>query len=254
MNCEAFSYFRGSLQKAMQKFIFRRSGFWLAIFSAFALFGFWRSYFSVLEKGHDFFQHFHGISMSIWCLMLMSQALLIRYKKNQIHRYMGRASFIVFPIMILSTFLITHHSLSDTNSSDMRRLYQLALMFNATVALIAIYTMGIWNRKSPQLHGRYMFCTIFPMFTPITDRIIFNYLKPLVPYAPTIDGGPVVPFYGFLLADLLVIVLAIWDYKKTGRKDAFLIVLGILMLYHISVFTFYRFSFWEGFSKWFLQL
>lgn len=48
MNCEAFSYFRGSLQKAMQKFIFRRSGFWLALFSAFALFGFWR--FGIIKR------------------------------------------------------------------------------------------------------------------------------------------------------------------------------------------------------------
>jgi hypothetical protein len=76
----------------------------------------------------------------------------------------------------------------------------------------------------------------------------------LVQYAPTIEDNPIVPFYGFLLANLILIGLVIWDWRSNKRKDVFLIVLGILLLYHISVFTFYQFGFWEGFGSWFLGI
>ena len=127
-------------------------------------------------------------------------------------------------------------------------------MFNATVVLSIIYGLGMYFRKDRLTHARYMLCTIFPMFTPITDRIIYNYIRPLIPLAPKIEGTPIVPFYGFLLADLIVIGLAVWDWKTHKRKDVFMIVLGLLLIYHISMFTFYKFSFWRAFTEWFLSL
>lgn len=224
----------------------------MILFFGFAVFGFWRSYYSLPEKPISFYEHFHGISMTIWCLTLIGQAFLIRYKKFQIHHLVGKASFVFFPILIISTFLLIHASLGASGSLRTTVLYQMALMVNATIALVIIYGLGMYFRKDRLTHARYMICTIFPMFTPITDRIIYNFIRPLVPLAPKIEGISIVPFYGFLLANLIVLGLAIWDWKAHKRKDVFLIVLGILLLYHISVFTFYRFKFWESFTAWFL--
>jgi len=238
----------------MNKFLYQKSAFWLILFFGIAVFGFWKSYYSFPDKDISFYQHFHGISMTIWCLMLIGQAFLIRYKKFQIHRLVGKGSYLLFPILILSTFLLIHVGLSGIGLIKTGVLYSLSLMVNATVALVIIYGLGIYFRKDRLTHARYMVCTIFPLFTPITDRIIYNYIRPLVEYAPTIEGNPIVPFFGFLLADLILIGLVIWDWKSNKRKDVFLIVLGILLLYHISVFTFYQFGFWEGFGSWFLGI
>ncbi|MFD2200409.1 hypothetical protein [Shivajiella indica] len=238
----------------MNKSLYQNSAFWLVLFFGFAVFGFWKSYFSFPQKDLSFYQHLHGISMTIWCLMLIGQAFLIRFKKFEIHHLVGKSSFVIFPILIISTFLLIHFSLSSFGRINTAILYQMALIVNATIVLVIIYGLGMYFSKDRLTHARYMVCTIFPMFTPITDRIIYNYIRPLIPLAPKIEGMPIVPFFGFLLADIIVIGLTIWDWKAHKLKDVFLVVLGLLLLYHVSVFTFYKFGFWHDFTNWFLGL
>jgi hypothetical protein len=48
---------------------------------------------------------------------------------------------------------------------------------------------------------------IFPFFTPVTDRIIHIHLSFLLPYLPTIEGNPIAPVVGFLLAGLMLVGL-----------------------------------------------
>ncbi len=238
----------------MNKFIFQRSAFLLIVFFAIAVFGFWKSYYSFPDRNISFYEHFHGISMTLWCLMLIGQAFLIRLRRYQIHRWVGRSSFLVFPILILSTFFLIHANLGVNGELDSRVLTNLALMVNATLALIIIYCLGIYYRKEASIHARYMISTVFPLFTPITDRIIHNYISPMVPYAPTVDGNPLVPFYGFLLANLILVALLIWDWRAHKGKGVFITVLVVMLLFHISVFTFHQFTFWERFAGWFLGL
>ena len=71
---------------------------------------------------------------------------------------------------------------------------------------------------------------------------------------PTIEGRPIAPVAGFLLADLLLLLLVYWDWKTHQRLDVFPKVLALLVIYHISVLTFYRFAVWEKFGNWFLSL
>ncbi len=83
---------------------------------------------------------------------------------------------------------------------------------------------------------------------------IAHYMRPLIAYAPKLEDITVLPFYGFVLADLILIGLVIWDWKANRRLDVFVAVLGLLLLFHISVFTFPYLDFWERFGSWFVRL
>ncbi len=238
----------------LNQILYQRSAIYLITFFVFILIAFWSSYFSILGQDMVFYVHFHGIFMTLWCLMLIAQAILIRAKKYSIHTVVGKASYLIFPILILSTILLIHATVRKSPEVNFGAYFSMALMVNATIVLVIIYGLGIYFQKDRFTHARYMVCTIFPLFTPITDRIIYKYLWGLVEFAPKLEGVPVVPFFGFLLADLLVIGLAVWDWKTHRRKDVFLIVLALLLIYHISLFSFYKFPFWQDFSKWFYQL
>ena len=238
----------------INKFLFQKSWIYFGLFFAFALWGFWPSYYSDLSRDYSPETHLHGIGMTLWCLMLISQAYLIRTNRRTLHSYVGKASYVLVPFIALSTVNLTHFSLQDNLPVNAAVSSDLALMLNATLLFLIIYGLAIYYRKDSLTHARYMFCTIFPMFTPITDRIIYNYFRPLVEFAPTIGGSPVVPFYGFLIANMIVGGLAIWDWRSNNRKDVFLPVLGMLLLYHLSVFTFHLIPAWNNFGEWFLGL
>jgi hypothetical protein len=149
---------------------------------------------------------------------------------------------------------LIHATITKDAQVNLGTYVSMALMLNATLVFAGIYGLGIYFQKDRFTHARYMACTIFPLFTPITDRIIYKFLPTLVDFAPKIQGSPMVPFFGFLLADLIVAGLAIWDWKTHKRKDVFLIVLGLLVIYHISLFTFYQIPAWRLFSAWFYNL
>jgi hypothetical protein len=92
------------------------------------------------------------------------------------------------------------------------------------------------------------------MFTPVTDRLIHIHFREVLAFTLKIEGNPIAPLAGFLLADLLLIGLCIWDWRSHKRLNVFPVALLILLLYHISVFTFHRFDFWRSFCDWFVRL
>jgi len=99
-----------------------------------------------------------------------------------------------------------------------------------------------------------MVCTAFPLFTPVTDRLIFNHFPSVINLVPVLDGSPMVQVAGFLLADVLLLLLTVWDWRVNHRKDVFPIALGLMVLYHVSVLTFYRIPLWKVFCEWFVKL
>lgn len=237
-------------------FLYKKA-FWVFIaFFIFALWAFWPGYFSpvlgqeVVEPRY----HTHGLAMTVWCVMLITQAYLIRINKRPLHKIIGRFSYVLMPFILLATFNLVHHLMIGTTEWRNIQLFNLALMVNAAVILAILYGLAIYHRKNPLLHARYMVCTIFPLFTPVTDRLIHHHFRSIIPMMPTIDAVPIVPLFGFIAADILLILLALWDWKAHRRKDAFIVSLVLLILYHISTVTFYRFEWWGRFGDWFVSL
>ncbi|GEM_PF-728268 len=236
------------------KHLYRYSGIYFVVFFILALIAFWSSYYSRLTASMDFEVHFHGITMTLWCIMLISQAFFVRFKKFSWHRFSGRLSYILVPLVILSGFNIAHYTIENVPVGHPARYYQSALMFNSIVVFAIIYGLAIYFRKKPLQHARYMVCTILPFITPITDRIIFKYIPALVDYAPTADGIRMVPALGFLLGQVILISLILWDWKKNKQLNAFVIVWIPLTIYHLSVLHFYQYPFWHSFTEWLMSL
>jgi hypothetical protein len=71
---------------------------------------------------------------------------------------------------------------------------------------------------------------------------------------PRIEGNPILPVAGFVLADLLLLALALWDWRANRRFIVFPVALGVLLVYHTSVLTLYRVPLWNSLCVWFLSL
>jgi len=222
-------------------FIFRYSAVFFLIFLAAALWAFWTSYYGRLSDPMPYFIHFHGITMTAWCIMLISQSLLIRFKLRKVHKLLGRLSYFLVPLIIFSGFNIAHATLSPgfLRGPGSGFYTTAALMFNSIIIFAVIYGLAMWNRRNSPVHARYMLCTVFPLVTPVTDRLIYKYFPSFIEYAPMLHGRNYVPGLGFLLVDVILIGLIIWDWRTHKRLSVFPVVLGLLVLYHLSVMTFY---------------
>jgi hypothetical protein len=230
------------------------------VYFAFILFliaviiAFWHSYFSVLTFQPTVLNHLHGLSMTLWVLLLIIQPLLIRYNLKSIHRTIGTFSYLLFPFILISILLLLKNNMKGVSLDNNFTLAFQALVLMSALAFAIIYILAIKNKSRSDIHARYMVSTLFPIVTPVTDRLISRYFQSWVAYAPQIGGNPVLPYFGFLLADALILILLIWDLRSNKRKDVFPVVFVIVLLFQVSVFTLYKFPWWKEFCSWFLNL
>ncbi len=234
----------------------RNAVFAFALFFALMVWAFWPSYFSRLLEQPTYHPHAHGIAMVLWCVLLVAQATLIRSNNRPLHRKLGKFSYLFIPIIVVSTVNFIHFRLQGIPPSQLPvgAFYVLALILNALVVFVVLYGLAMSYRHNPALHSRYMVSTIFPLFTPVTDRLIAAHFQSIAALVPRIGGSPVLPAAGFLLADLILVGLTLWDWQANRRFSAFPVALGLLLVYHFSVLTFYDLAFWQAFCHWFATL
>jgi len=234
--------------------LYRRSLGFFAIFAFGMLVAFWPTYFSRLGNQQTYHPHAHGIAMTLWIGFLVTQSALIQRGHREFHKALGRLSYVLVPAIVVATVNFVHFRVRDARDLPPIALHFLALVLIALLVFVTLWALALYHRRSPGTHARYMIATIFPLFTPVTDRLIGRYVPSMIPVVPRIEGSPILPFAGFLLADILLAGLAIWDWRVNRRRDVFPIALVMVVLYHVSVMTLHRASFWKAFGLWFASL
>lgn len=228
----------------------QKSHLYFIVFFLFVLIAFWLTYFVNILGQESYRMHTHGITLILWCLMLIIQPYLIRTKRYDLHRRIGKVSYFVVPLIIITTIDLLKFTMKKLQQLGPMDYFFVALVVNALVAFLILYGLAIFNKDNANIHARLMVCTAFPMFTPITDRIIHIYFPSVLPYLPVIESTPIAPSVGFMLADLLLLALCIWDWVSHRRWNVFPFALILLLSYHYSVFNFYKFECWRNFSDW----
>lgn len=238
----------------LEKTLNQNSYFYFIGFFILVITGFWVTYITRIFEQPNYRMHLHGAALTLWCLMLISQAYLIRTKHNALHRRVGKFSYLLVPLMFFTTLDLLHYKLGNVQQMQTMDYFFVALVINALIAFLIFYGLAIFHRKKSGLHARYMVSTVFPFVTPATDRIIAIHFPSLKPYLYAIEGHPIRPVVGFMLVDIIIVALIIWDWRSHKRLNVFPFVLFILLFYHYSVLNFYRFEFWRSFSEWFAGL
>jgi hypothetical protein len=188
--------------------------------------------------------------------MLIAQPFLIKYKKLAIHRMLGKISYVLVPLVLLSGFLMVRRSyyllVEDLRQKATQGLNQLndnqILQQAAAYEAIAIfylswfalfYSLAIINKRKSAIHARFMLATALPLLGPTVDRIVFFNFK-LPAYMPY-------ELPSFLIIDTVLAILLWLDYKnkrpiKTLRNCLLIYITG-QVLYFIIPAT----SWWQHF-------
>ncbi|HTH57873.1 MAG TPA: hypothetical protein VL728_17620 [Cyclobacteriaceae bacterium] len=120
--------------------------------------------FPNFSERNDGFTHVHGIISVVWLAMLIAQPFLIRNKKYELHRKVGRLSYVVFPLLILSF-------IPQIVKSSHYNFVTIFFPIADSVVMIVLYSLAIYNRNDSSKHMRYMIGMTLVFLFPTLGRI-----------------------------------------------------------------------------------
>jgi len=234
--------------------LFSKSGFYFIGLLVLAVIGFWNSYFSIFFHDIDIYPqltdiesyiHFHAATMLLWLGLLISQAFLIRFNKRSLHKFLGKFSYLLVPILAVSLILLAHSQIVIRDYGiSYGRLYVLFLQLSLLAIFLIAYGLAITFRHTPARHARYMICTALTMIDPAVARLPIEI--PSLPFSYQVVT--------FAMTDLILIVLIILERKKTNGREVFPIMLGVFLFFQVINLTSTRSPLWDDIALWFAKL
>jgi hypothetical protein len=180
---------------------------------------FWPIYFSVLPSA-GIELHIHGFTASLWIALLTFQSWAIHHRHNEWHRAVGIAGLAVFPLFFAGSLLIVHtmawkFATGDFFDSQFGSRFA-AIDAVAIPGIAFLFWSGLRWRRKAHLHARYMFATVFFLFSPIFSRLFMRYVPGLQLAPPDLSRVPLNIEVASLCALLLAVGLA-WKQPKHSR-------------------------------------
>lgn len=105
--------------------------------------------------------HIHGALWMTWLVLLVIQPLLISTGRADLHRKLGKVSYVLGPLLILFLFLAGRESYHKFMASapEPVALKFLVLDSRGLFSFTILWTLAMLYRKDPASHMRYMIAT-----------------------------------------------------------------------------------------------
>jgi hypothetical protein len=143
-------------------------GFFLLLLIPLTIGGFYKTYvvqFPNFKENITPFIHIHAFIASAWIGILIVQPFLIANKKFALHRQLGRVTYIVFPLLILSFIPQIIRTAQSDNPKNL--FFSLADSF----LLVIFYCLALYHKKTSATHMRYMIALALVFLGPTFGRI-----------------------------------------------------------------------------------
>ena len=212
---------KGNILKKTYKYL----GYILVILIPIAFLAFYKTYFVQFpnfKENITTYTHLHALISTMWILILILQPILIEKGKWKIHKVIGKITYGLFPILILSFIPLI---INMYHSDHQKKIF---LPLADSIMLILFYLLAIYNKKNVSKHMRFMIGIILVFLGPIIGRIGLLILE----LSPIITQNS---FYGIIY--LILIGLIFYDKKFNGNYQPYILFLGIWITHQV-VFNF----------------
>lgn len=226
---------------------FSRSGpYFIGLFLV-ALVAFWPTYLSQALSSSSTYTHLHALTASLWMLMLVAQPLAIRTRRLDWHRMLGRASYALAPLIVVSIVLLAHSRIKGLNGEAYAlQTYVLYLQMSLAVLFGLSYALAILKRRTTALHARFMVCTALTLIDPVVVRLLF-WANP----TPSWNYQ----WLTFGLTDLVLVALIWFDRHSRVGRAVFPAMLAVFVLAQApALFQLTSTPLWQAFARWFAAL
>ncbi|MBT8258143.1 MAG: hypothetical protein KJO49_06695 [Bacteroidia bacterium] len=193
---------------ARKKF-YKYAHLYLALGLLVVLIGFSKTYFVKLG---DFTlpYHVHGISATLWMILLIIQPYLFQKGRLKTHRILGWTSLVLVPTLIIAGIIMMRLMIQGQANYPPNIVYKLAFIDAFTLLGFAVlFILALYYRKNLKLHSRFMVATIFgPLLPALTRLFIFS-----IGIASNFNQGLT---YSYIVIEL-VLLFIIW--KERHHKE-----------------------------------
>lgn len=197
-------------------------------------------------KGFQTVQHFHGAMLMSWFGLLIVQPFLIRYKKYEWHRNLGKLGYVLAPLVCLSIFLVTkmvyfreiaHRPIPEV-------LGQISLDIPTIILFGLFFALAMFNRKNSATHMRYMIATSLLMIGPGLGRALIIYGGVPFPVSVTVV---------IYLSAIIAFIFLAFDFFNKRNTKPFLTIFLLLVLNNLC-WTYQMANWWQGFAAGFVRV
>ncbi len=199
--------------------------------------GFWASYWSPIGKVPIAF-HVHAITSSIWLILLIVQQIAIQRRRTDLHRQLGLASFVLFPLLMAGFMMIVDVSAQSYAAAGSAFAIHNTPAFGigtfiAMSAYLTLFYLALKHRRQVRLHAGFMLASPIILFESPFSRVLPEYLPWLNVIGST---GPHEVLDTILIPDLIASAFALVLYfmhRKHGLPwllaAVFTAVQGVVM-------------------------
>lgn len=208
---------------------YRHAWLFIVALIAVTVFAFWRSYFGVLPKASVGF-HIHGLTASLWMLLLLAQSWTPHRGQMAVHRVMGRITFVATPLFAAGAMAVLHSMAAGTiGGNPFYALWGVKLSVLDILAFGAVLyatAMALRHRRNVRLHAGWMLSTALPLVSPSLGRMINQTVPGLIIRGPqdfAVFGA------GVQLANLAAGLVALWLWRRDPRHGRpWAVALGVI--------------------------
>ena len=179
-------------------------------------------------------------------LLLVGQAWAIGARRLPLHRALGKASYVLAPLLVVSVVLLAHFKMRNPPDGFAIQTYVLYLQLSLALLFALSFGLAIRHRRSVALHSRFMVCTALTLIDPVVIRLLF-WINP----APTFNYQ----WLTFGLTDVVFLwLIGLERHNRAGRRvfPAMLLIFVAAQLPALLGLT--DGALWQGFARWFAAL
>jgi hypothetical protein len=204
---------------------YRNIGFYFLILPVFVLLGFYYPYFSLFPKFKSIpvLIHVHTIVLMLWVSILIVQPILIRYGKYRAHRIIGRLTYYLLPLVMITLIGVIRKQYYEGIEQKMTSIQSLEAVFTSIASIFTIliyYSLAIIQilKRNIGLHMRYMICLFLEFIPPTFGRTLGYWLNIRQFYTYNIS---------ILVSAIILILLIISDKKRKLNYSPYVLALSL---------------------------
>ncbi|MCA0133881.1 hypothetical protein [Winogradskyella alexanderae] len=211
---------------------------YLALGLVVVLIGFSKTYFNRLGE-FSFSHHLHGISATLWMILLIIQPYLFQKGKLKTHRFLGWSSLVLVPLIIIGGVIMMKMMIQGQANYPPNIVYTLAFIDVCTLlGFASLYILALYFRKNLMLHSRFMVSTIFGPLVPALTRLFLIVLGVASNFTDALT-------YSYASIELVLLII-IWKERSAKEiKSTYVPFLIYILVQHILIYYVDDWNWWE---------